>query len=358
MQSEWRWFGATVRDALVRPRRFAAALAREHFGLAGVLVVIFAGIALSITVDAVVILSKDADPLADPTRLVFDAFFLGLRATIVVALVALVAIGAARLARVSIDMEQAFTALSFATTPLVLAPVVIVPMALAASLPASARTPLVAIAFVAAILLLLRFLAGVALNLAALVHRAAIFVGIVAVIAFGLVMQDQVARVFFTTLTYAPQVLPAPAPDASDGRDARVEAATFRVPAEWHDAQRGVPGVAANYEQADARFVVRVVDVSTLTTADSFASSQVQTVLRDFTHVDRTERGLVRIDRAVALDDRWYGTVQATRLIERQYAFVLGTRGYVFEFTYYTPTDAAASLAQAARIAASIRLSR
>ena len=57
-------------------------------------------------------------------------------------------------------------------------------------------------------------------------------------------------------------------------------------------------------------------------------------------------------------DDRWCGAVQTTRLLERQYAFVIGRRGYVFEFTFYTPSDDAAVLSQAARIAASIKLTR
>src|SRR5207248_6253452 len=74
MQSEWRWFFASIRDSILHPRAFASQLAREHFGLAGVFVVIAAGISLSVSIDAIVILSKGADPLADLTRLVIDAF--------------------------------------------------------------------------------------------------------------------------------------------------------------------------------------------------------------------------------------------------------------------------------------------
>src|SRR5919204_541692 len=222
-ESEWRWFGQSVRDSLLRPRRFAAALGEEHFGLAGVLVVVIAGVALSL-------------------------------------------------------------------------------------------------------------------------------------LAMGLVLQDQLGRTVFTTLTFAPQVLPPPAAAPASGRDVTVEGATFRVPADWRDAQRGVPGVAADYELPDARLVVRITDVATLTTADAFASSQVQGNLRDFTSVDHTERGLVRIDRAAALDDRWFGDIRGARLVERQYAFVVGRRGYIFEFTFYAPRNDAAALAQAASIAASIRL--
>jgi hypothetical protein len=357
-ESEWRWFGASVRDSLIRPRQFAHALAREHFGLAGVLVVIGAGIALSLTIDAVVILSKGGDPMAALTRLIVDAFFLGLRVAIVVALVSLVVVGAARLTRRAIDMDRAFTALSFAMSPLLLAPAIILPIAVAASAPQQWRGIALAIASVLATLIVARFVVGVGLNLAGVIGRAAIVVAIVALVAMGVVLQDQVGRTFFTTLTFAPQLLPPPAPVAADGRDVSVEGTTFRVPAQWKNAERGVPGVVADYELPDARLVVKITEVGTLTTADSFASSQVQFNLRDFTNVERTERSVVRIDRAAALDDRWYGDIKGTRLVERQYAFVVGLRGYIFEFTFYTPSDERAALDQAAAIAASIRLAR
>ena len=357
-ESEWRWFGQSVRDSLLRPRRFAAALGEEHFGLAGVLVVVIAGVALSLAVDCVVILSKGADPTADLNRLAFDAFLLGGRVAVVVALVSLLVVGTARVTRAPIDLDRAFTALSFATTPLLLAPLVIMPIAIAGGLPEARRGPLLAIALVVAVLILARFVAGVALNLAGVVGRPAVLVTVVSLLAMGLVLQDQLGRTVFTTLTFAPQVLPPPAAAPASGRDVTVEGATFRVPADWRDAQRGVPGVAADYELPDARLVVRITDVATLTTADAFASSQVQGNLRDFTSVDHTERGLVRIDRAAALDDRWFGDIRGARLVERQYAFVVGRRGYIFEFTFYAPRDDAAALAQAASIAASIRLGR
>ena len=123
--SEWRWFRASLADALIRPRRFAGELAREHFGLAGVLVALVAGMALSVTVDVAVVLSKGADPLGLLTRLVVDAVFLGLRLLVVLALVALLAAGAARLARRTISIDQAFTALSFAIAPLFFAPAIV-----------------------------------------------------------------------------------------------------------------------------------------------------------------------------------------------------------------------------------------
>ncbi|OLC55991.1 MAG: hypothetical protein AUH85_07715 [Chloroflexi bacterium 13_1_40CM_4_68_4] len=130
------------------------------------------------------------------------------------------------------------------------------------------------------------------------------------------------------------------------------------MPSAWRDAQQGAPGIIADLELPDARLIVHIATVSMLTTADGFANAEVQMALRGFDHVDRTERAVVRIDRAVGLDDRWSGAVRGVRLVERQYAFVVGTRGYVFEFTFYTPADEGAALSQAAEIAASIRLAR
>ncbi|TMD59567.1 MAG: hypothetical protein E6I87_08985 [Chloroflexi bacterium] len=356
MQSEWRWFGGTLRDSWLRPRHFASTLGREHYGLAGILVVLVSGIALSIAIDAAVLLSKGFNPLAaDPTRLVLDAIFLGLRLAVVVSLVALLTVGAARLSRLRLDLDQAFTALSFATGMLLFAPLAIVPQALSSARP-DMRAPLLALTLVVSLALVARFAAAIALNLAGVVGRAAILVGAVALVAMGVVLSDQLGRVLFTTLSYAPDVLPPPAAVAGGGRGVSIEGASFSVPVQWRDAQQGAPGVIADLELPDARLIVHMSTVPTLTTADAFASAEVQKSLRGFDRVDRTERGVVRIDRAVALDDRWYGELRGSRLVERQYAFVVGVRGYVFEFTFYAPADEDAAMAQAAAIAASIRL--
>src|SRR5712691_10890344 len=55
---ELAWFRGEVVRSLLRPREFARALAHEHFGLAGVLVALFAGMALSITIDVFVLAWK------------------------------------------------------------------------------------------------------------------------------------------------------------------------------------------------------------------------------------------------------------------------------------------------------------
>src|SRR5258708_630819 len=50
-ETEWQWFRRAIRDSLLRPSAFASSLAREHYGLAGVLVALLAGFALSVSVD-------------------------------------------------------------------------------------------------------------------------------------------------------------------------------------------------------------------------------------------------------------------------------------------------------------------
>ena len=52
---ELAWFHGEVVRAVMRPREFAGALAREHFGLAGVVVALVAGMALSLTIDVFVL---------------------------------------------------------------------------------------------------------------------------------------------------------------------------------------------------------------------------------------------------------------------------------------------------------------
>src|SRR5258708_21328280 len=84
-ETEWQWFRRSIRDSIVRPRLFAASLAREHYGLAGVLVAVIAGIALSVSVDALVIASKGLDPLSFTNRLLTHAALLGARLPIVAA---------------------------------------------------------------------------------------------------------------------------------------------------------------------------------------------------------------------------------------------------------------------------------
>jgi hypothetical protein len=354
VESEWAWFRGSLAESLVRPGLFARRLAREHYGLAGVFVALLAGAALSVTIDVGVILSRGADPLAFVPRLLADAFFLGTRLAIATALLSLVATGVARLARRRIALDQAFTALCFAAAPFLFAPLVVLLMLLGLKIGPPARDPALLGALGLAAAVVLRVVLGVSLNFAALVGGATVVVASAALLAGAMVMQDQISRVAFTALAYAPYVLPPPASAAVDGQEVRVEGLRFRLPLEWREANRGVPGIAAQYELPDARLRVRLKNVSVLTTADSFAASELREALRDFTRVDRTVRSVVRIGDVAALDHRWYGWIDEVRLIARQYALLAGGRGYLFEIRFFAREDEEAALDLAARIAASI----
>src|SRR5947208_15077372 len=85
---ELAWFRGEVLRSIVRPRSFARSLASEHFGLAGVLVVVGAGIALSLTIDALVLATKGISPGSFAARLIFESLLLGARLAVSAAVVA------------------------------------------------------------------------------------------------------------------------------------------------------------------------------------------------------------------------------------------------------------------------------
>jgi hypothetical protein len=86
-ESEWQWFRRSIRDSLLHPRHFGSSLAREHYGIAGILVAILAGIALSVSIDALVLSAKGISLFDFTTRIFIDALLLGIRLSIVAALV-------------------------------------------------------------------------------------------------------------------------------------------------------------------------------------------------------------------------------------------------------------------------------
>src|SRR4029079_17862317 len=96
---ELAWFRAQVLPSLLHPFDFARSLAREHYGLAGVLVAVIAGFALSIAIDAMILTSKSFSPFAFLPQVLVDSVFLGIRLAVTVAIVASVGYYAARLLR-------------------------------------------------------------------------------------------------------------------------------------------------------------------------------------------------------------------------------------------------------------------
>ena len=122
---ELAWFRGEIWRSLTQPRSFARGLAREHYGLAGVLVAMVAGVCLSIGIDLRVLASKGISPVDFIPRMVIDAFLLAVRLAITCAVVAWIATGAVRLlGRKGGSLDQLFTALTFATAPLIVIPLV------------------------------------------------------------------------------------------------------------------------------------------------------------------------------------------------------------------------------------------
>ena len=131
IRSEWMestgelaWFRAEVLRSILHPFDFARSLAREHFGLAGVLVALIAGAALAFAIDAMILTSKGFALFDFLPQVLVDSLFLGVRLAVTVAGVATVGHYAARLLRGrALTLDQAYTAFSFALSPLLLAPV-------------------------------------------------------------------------------------------------------------------------------------------------------------------------------------------------------------------------------------------
>ncbi|MGH2492885.1 MAG: hypothetical protein ACRDF9_15420, partial [Candidatus Limnocylindria bacterium] len=201
---ELAWFRAEVLRSLFHPFQFARSLARERYGLglAGVLVALIAGAALSIAIDAMILISKRFFPFDFLAQVLIDSVFLGIRLAVTVAIVATVGYYAARLLRVrDLSLEQAFTAFSFALSPLLLAPIAALLVVLAPEL--------LPVAGAVTVLAVVRAAVGLAINLRALLSPAlAVVLFVVMLATSGLVMQDQISRVRFAGYAIAPQLVP------------------------------------------------------------------------------------------------------------------------------------------------------
>ena len=88
---ELAWFRGEIWRALVRPRDFAENLAREHYGLAGVLVALVAGVGLSIGIDLMVLASKGIGAAPFVPRMLIDAGLLAVRLAVTAAAVSWIA---------------------------------------------------------------------------------------------------------------------------------------------------------------------------------------------------------------------------------------------------------------------------
>lgn len=342
---EFAWFRAEVVRAIVRPLSFAKSLATEHFGLAGVLVVLAAGIALSLTIDLVVLATKGISPAIWASRLFFGALLLGARLAISVAIVAFVLyLGAKATRRSDLTLDQSFNAVAFA-----LAPVVVAPLVALVSVFEPRLLPVVGLVLV---VVGVRVLAGLALNLRAILPLpVAAMTLVLAIGTAAFVLGDQVARVRMTAYAIAPQLAPALDATPAQGKRYEFESGALTVPAEWTYSVRGVSGEIAHFETPTATLNVVRSRAEDLATMAAFAD-QIARAERVGFSAKRDERTIERINGVVAVEDRADGRYEARHIAIHQFAILVGTSGTALQFRFFDPPDVDAAFAQAAAIAA------
>lgn len=349
-ESEWQWFRRSIRDSLIRPRRFAASLAKEHYGIAGVLVAILAGMALSVSVDALVLAAKGFSVPDFFSRVLIDALLLGVRLAIVAALVSAAVALFMRLVRhTELSMDQTFTALTFALTPLLVTPVLAAALAI---LPES--LPIVGILAVA---LLVRLVYGLFANIRPLAPLALAIAAVTIVLAsVPLTLPDQVSRIEFTALAYHPDLAPAiVATPPAGGSAVSGDGFELILPSRWTEVHLGIAGELARYETDTDVLVVMRASGSPLVTPDSYAENVALAWRRG---LDRTSssRSIVRSADLVIIDDTYRGAVDGRPELLRQFTTVVGTQGMALLFRYIEPPDETRALAESASIASSWRV--
>ena len=331
-ETEWQWFRHAVRDSIMRPRRFASSLAREHYGLAGILVALLAGIAFSVSVDALVIASKGSDPLDFTGRLLVDAALVGLRFAIIAALISAVVALFMRIVRHSeLSIDQAYTAVTFALAPLLAAPV------LAAALAIAPQTlPVVGILGIA---LLARILYGLILNVRPLAPPLLAVAALIIVVAgVPITLSDQVSRIEFMALAYQPALAPERAVTPATGTTVKGEGFELTIPPRWTQVNLGLPGEIARFETDKDVLVIMRANGNALLTPDSYAENVGGPWRRGF-DTNGSSRSIFRIRSLVILDDTYTGAVGDRPELLRQFTTVVGTQGMALQFRYIEPNE-------------------
>ena len=347
--SETQWFADQLRLALFRPRRFAASLSREHFGLAAVAVPLAAGASLSLGLDLLVVAARDLDPLLFVPRLLTDALLVSVRAAVVVALLALAGSRALRLVRgdEAPSLAELASALGFALAPLLL----VFPVGALAAI-APVLGPLAAVAVLA---LAARVLYGIAVGVAALLPRAlAALAFVVVIVAGGYGMQDQVAHAAFVSYRHLPLLAPPLAAVPTVGTSYDRFGIALSVPERWKPADTG-PGEIARFETDRDSLVATSARGSAILTPGDLADHIALDEVRGMT--ERTSRrDVVRIGDMIVVDDRHVGTYERRRIALRQFTTVRGMTAYALVFRSIEPDDPERSFAEDAAIAATWRI--
>jgi hypothetical protein len=346
---ELAWFRAEILRSLVHPFDFARSLAREHYGLAGVLLALIAGAALSLAIDALILTSKSFFLFDYLPQVLLDSVFMGVRLAVTVAGVATAGYYAARLLRLrDLTLDQTFTAFSFALSPLLLAPI--------AALLVLLSPELLPIAGALAVLTVVRATVGLAINLRALLPTAlAVVPFVVMLVMSALVMPDQVSRVRFATYAIVPQLVGDLVATPVTGTTFDSADFTITLPPGWRLATSGVRGEAARFESELAELRVTRAGGMPLATTDAYADTASIAERQGLERAWR-ERAVVRINGVIAIDDRYGGTYEGRRMLYRQFTAVPRTSGLALIFHYVDAADEQAALAAAASIAATWRI--
>ncbi len=349
--SELAWFRGELWRSVTHPRSFARGLAREHYGLAGVLVALVAGVGLSIGVDLLALASKGISPVDFGSRLIIDAALLGVRLAVTCAVVAWIATGAVGvLGRKGGTLDQLYTALTFATAPLVLAPLAGLLVTIAAT------TETLAVAAIAVILLALRVLLGVGLNFRAILPPAVAAIAFMIVLVLGVfVLGDQISRMRFLSYALVPQTVSSFTEAPATGQTYEMLGFDLTVPAGWKVASTGVRGEAGRFESSTATLAVMRAPGAALSTADSYADivgGPERVGLKD----SWQERSVTRINGIVVVDDRYGGTYEGRHVLWRQFTAVPHGQGLALVYRVVEPADDQAALAEAGAIAATWRI--
>jgi Yip1 domain len=356
-ETEWQWFGHAVRDSVVRPRQFARSLSGEHFGLAGVLIALLAGIAFSISADAVFVASKGLDPAQYVGQITTSAFVEGLRVTIIVAVLATAMALIARLMRGSASLDQTFTAVAFSMTSLFLMPFV---AALLVLVPRS-----LGVVAVLSLVLAARFLYGLVENLRALVSLAVAGLGAALIVAsVPLVLADVVSRMEFVALGYAPNLAPAltAPPIAGPTSTFQGEGYEITLPARWKRVDLGLPDQIGRFETDTDVLVVMRIRGSAFLAPDGFADVALLPWRRGLTENGNwlsgggPSRTIERTGDVLLVDDVFRGSVDGTPELLRQFAAAVGTQGLALQFRFIRPVDERSALDESSAIAATWRV--
>ncbi len=346
---ELGWLRAEIARSLLHPLDFARTLAREHYGLAGVVVALTAGFALSLGTDALVLASKGIAAYGYVTPMILNALFLGLRLAIAAAIVASLAGLVLRLLHRRGSLDQLYTALTFALAPLLLVPV---PIALLLVAPDLLAAPAFAVVIAAWLLALLgRVIVGIALNVRGILPPVLAVVTFVVVIAGGwLVLADEVSRLRFVTYAVQPGLVPELRAPAATGERFEQIGFDITLPPGWKNVTSGNAGEAARFESASATLVVARAQSLALSTADGYAASVGE---RERLGLDGQwfERDVVRANGLLIVDDRYGGTYQGRPVVVRQFTTVAGRQGLALVYRAVEPADPGAALAEAASIA-------